>query len=141
MTERAAAGKGAATQGDCGRTIPPSVLADIMAIFGIRTRVRTDTRACFPLRGCRATVRVVGEGTDPIRIDIVELGFSRIGFTTTVPLAQGMVLTVEFEHAAVSHQQWICTVVRAEPDSGDVYDRMHVGAKFMSGSAMHGSLN
>ncbi len=110
--------------------ISPLTLAEIITIFGDRPDPWVGERVRFPLRGCRARAHVVGDDRDSFYVDIEDLGFKGIGFTTCEPLEPSDALVIEFSHLGIPRQVWSCAVIRVTCEQEGMY---RVGATFEPG--------
>ncbi len=93
--------------------LSPPILAEAVAFFGARP-YPTDTRIRFPLRGCRATAHLLEPERDSIGIEILDLGFSGIGFTANDYVKEGVPAVIDFTCPWMRPQLWPCRIVRVE---------------------------
>ncbi len=104
--------------------LSPPILAEVVAFFGARP-CPTDTRIRFPLHGCRATAHLLESEVDSIDIEILDLGFSGIGFTADNHVKEGAPVVIDFTCPWMRPQLWPCRVVRVEQGKPH-----RVGARF-----------
>lgn len=114
------------------RTVSPLILAEVITLFGDRPDPRSGAHVRFPLRGCQAKVLLRGETESEASIEIVDLGFSGVGFVSDRPFAVGQPVLIDFQHAGLRRQLWRCTVVRSTPLEDGAY---RMGGAFCAAAA------
>ena len=112
------------------KTVSPLILAEVITLFGDRPDPRSGAHVRFPLRGCQAKALLSGESE--ASIEIVDLGFSGVGFVSDRPFAVGQPVLIDFQHAGLPRQLWSCTVVRSTPLEDGVY---RMGGAFCAAAA------
>ena len=109
------------------QTVSPLILAEVISLFGDRPDPHSGARIRFPVRDCPAKAYPGGETGDAVGIDIVDLGFSGVGFVSDRPFVVGQPVLIDFRHAGLPPQRWTCTVVRSAPQEDGRY---RIGASF-----------
>ena len=104
-----------------------------MSRHGERPETGLDQRVRFPLRHCFGEMHV--RGTDPndhTTVELVDLSFSGVGFTTRAELKPGEHVVIAFGVTGLPNQTWDCRVQRCSPLYAGTY---HVGATFAARAA------
>ena len=103
-----------------GCTLSPEIISVIIDRFSPRPELLTGRPVRFPLRHCRAVARIDSERrpTRVVDIELVDLGFSGVGFEAREPIPRDTVLTIELQVPGLPTQIWICRVVSVHSFDG-----------------------
>jgi hypothetical protein len=93
--------------------LSPEIVAQIVERYSPRPEALAGRPVRFPLRHCNAVAHVHDERPAPrvLRIELLDLGFSGVGFEASEPIPRGTTLTIELHVPGLPRQVWVCRVV------------------------------
>jgi hypothetical protein len=109
-------------------TLSPEIISQIIDRYSPRPELLAGRPVRFPLRHCRAVARIDAERRAPrlLDIELVDVGFSGVGFEAHELIPRDTALTIELQVPGLPTQVWICRVVSVHSFDGASY---RMGAK------------
>lgn len=104
-------------------TLSPEIISLIIDRFSPRPELLAGRPVRFPLRHCRAVARIDAErrAARLLDIELVDVGFSGVGFEAHELVPKGTLLTIELQVPGLATQVWICRIVNVHCYDGAVY--------------------
>ena len=106
--------------------VTPYFVAEVVNRFGSRPDPGRE-RARFPLQDCQAHAFRAAEPDTAVPIQVLDLGFAGLGFTSRNSFMVEELIQVAFPAPGIADQRLACRILHSHPLEGGIH---HVGAVF-----------